>query len=168
MFSGQGSQKTGMGLSLAQCSSAAADVFSCASEVLNFDVLKLCSDETSSKLFQTEFAQPAIVAVSIAAFKALTQFDVEFQAVVGHSLGNTVALIASNVVSLEDGFKIVQARAHDMQLCEKNSEGAMCAIIGANINEIKLACQNASDYVTCANFNSPTQVVISKAKTAVD
>ena len=118
MFSGQGSLKPGMGMALAQCFPAAAKVFSCASDILNFDVLKLCSDKTSSKLFQTEFAQPAIVAVSIAAFKALAQFNVEFQAVVGHSLGSIAALIASNVVSLkdEDGFKIVQARAQAMQL----------------------------------------------------
>ena len=168
MFSGQGSQKIGMGLNLAENFKSASEVFQCASEILHTDILKICTEENSSKLFQTQFAQPAIAAVSIAAFKTLQNFNVPFQAVVGHSLGSISALMAAQVISIEDGFKIIDARAKAMQKCENNNNGTMCAIIGADKTVIKNACQNASDYVICANFNGTNQIVISGTKTAVE
>lgn len=170
MFSGQGSQKIGMGKSLASCSKSAEQVFDCASEFLQYDLLDLCTNEAhSQKLLQTQFAQPAIVAVSIAAFKALTeQQPFNFDAVVGHSLGSISALVAAGVVSVADCFKIVKARAEAMQQCENNQSGSMCAIIGASFDAIKTACDNAKGYVTCANFNGANQIVISGETAAVE
>lgn len=168
MFSGQGSQKTGMGKSLFNHSKKAKQIFECASDVLNCNMLDLCTNEANSaKLLQTGFAQPAIVAVSLAAFQALIQNEIEFSAVVGHSLGSVSAIAAAKVVSAENCFKIVKARAKAMQLCENENGGAMCAIINSNPAEVNAACKSANGYVVCANFNGAKQIVISGERTAV-
>lgn len=168
MFSGQGSQKTGIGESLVSCFDEAKQIFECASKILNYNMLDLCLNENNSKkLLQTKFAQPAIVAVSLAAFKALILKKIKFDAVVGHSLGSISAIAAANVVSVENCFKIVKARAEAMQLCENEENGAMCAIMGSNKAELELACSNAKGYVVCANFNGNKQIVISGETSAV-
>ncbi len=169
MFPGQGSQKPNMGISLVGCSKKAKEVFECASDVFHFNFFDLCSNEQNfKKLSQTRFAQPAIVAVSLAAFSALIEKGVCAQAVVGHSLGSISAMIAAEVVSLEDGFRVVKARAEAMQQCENEGDGAMCAIVGANLSDVELACSNADDYVVCANYNGVDQIVVSGKKAAVE
>lgn len=171
MFPGQGSQKTGMGKSLVENSKKAKLVFECASDVLHYDMFNLCTtEEGSQKLLQTNFAQPAIVTVSLAAFQALVEHEIEFSAVVGHSLGSISAITAAGVVSMQNCFEIVKARGEIMQQCENNQTGSMCAVIGnnLNLNYIETICKNASDYVICANFNGTNQVVLSGKTNAID
>ncbi len=171
MFPGQGSQKLNMGLSLSKISKKTKQVFECVSDIMNFNVLQLFEKkqdiEPDNRIFQTKFIQPAIVAVSLAAFIALKERNVLYDAVVGHSLGSMSALFAAECVSMEDCFKIVKYRSEAMHQCENEQNGSMCAIIGSNLEMVEDICKSASNYVTPANYNGIDQIVISGYTEAV-
>lgn len=160
LFSGQGSQKVGMGKSLCNINSNAKRVFECASDVLGFDLLKICCESKPEELSKTKYSQPAIMAVSLAAFECLKEKNVNPSAVAGHSLGEYAAMVASNILSLEDGFRVIKARASAMQECSTKHNGSMCAVIGVNPNIIEQKCNEIDGYVTCVNYNSPLQTVV--------
>lgn len=160
LFSGQGSQKIGMGKSLCDINSNAKKIFECASDILGFDLLKICCESTPEELSKTKYSQPAIMAVSLAAFECLKERNVNPCAVAGHSLGEYAAMVASNILSIEDGFKVIKARASAMQECSTKHDGSMCAIIGIDPNIIEKHCEEINGYVTCVNYNSPLQTVV--------
>lgn len=160
LFSGQGSQKVGMGKDLCDINLNAKRVFECASDVLGFDLLKICCESKPEELSKTKYSQPAIMAVSLAAFECLKEKNVSPSAVAGHSLGEYAAMVASNILSLEDGFRVIKARASAMQECSTNHSGSMCAIIGIDPNTIEQKCNEIDGYVTCVNYNSPLQTVV--------
>lgn len=160
LFSGQGSQKVGMGKSLCDINSNAKRVFECASDVLGFDLLKICCEATPEELSKTKYSQPAIMAVSLAAFECLKEKNVKPYAVAGHSLGEYAAMVASNILSLEDGFRVIKARASAMQECSTKHNGSMCAVIGVEPKIIEQKCDEIDGYVTCVNYNSPLQTVV--------
>lgn len=160
LFSGQGSQKVGMGKSLCDINSNAKRVFECASDVLDFDLLKICRESKPEELSKTKYSQPAIMAVSLAAFECLKETNIQPAAVAGHSLGEYAAMVASNILSLEDGFRVIKARASAMQECSKKHNGSMCAIIGVKPSIIEQKCDEIDGYVTCVNYNSPLQTVV--------
>ena len=105
MFSGQGSQAEGMGVSLAGNSAKAKEVFDTASQILGFDLLDKCANAPAEELAKTVIAQPAIMAVSLAGACALLEKGIEATAAVGHSLGEYATLVYTGIVSLEDGFR---------------------------------------------------------------
>ncbi|MBU0573072.1 MAG: ACP S-malonyltransferase [Candidatus Margulisiibacteriota bacterium] len=163
VFPGQGSQTIGMGKGYAD------GLLEKASEVLGFDLLKLCMEGPEEELKRTEITQPAILTVSVAAYRQLTvgsrQLTVDVMA--GHSLGEYSALVAAGSISFEDAVKTVHLRGKYMQEAVPVGKGAMAAVIGGDREKIIEILSDEAG-VEAANFNSPGQIVISGIKEAVD
>ncbi len=160
LFSGQGSQYVGMGTELIGKYPCAKEVFDEASEILGFDLAKKCSDASPEELAETIVSQPAIMAVSLAAFEAARAEGITFSAAAGHSLGEYAALAASGVVSRSDGFRLIKYRSEAMQKASQKTSGAMYAIIGKNISRADEVCAETNGYVVPVNYNSSVQTVI--------
>jgi [acyl-carrier-protein] S-malonyltransferase len=174
LFPGQGSQSPGMGKDLADNFPAARQVFEEADEALGFSLSRLCFEGPAEDLQLTENTQPAILAVSIAAFRALESTDAPAPAfVAGHSLGEYSALVAAKVLELSAALRTVRGRGRYMQEAVPVGTGAMAAVIGGDLSAIERVCGEASGNITgevcsIANINSPGQVVIAGNTAAVD
>ena len=171
VFPGQGSQTPGMGKELAENFLVARQVFEEADDALGFAISRLCFDGPAEELQLTENTQPAILTVSVAAFRAMREAGIAAPAfVAGHSLGEYSALVASGALSLSDAVRTVRARGRYMQEAVPVGTGAMAAAIGADVGEIERICAEARQDQVCsiANFNSPSQTVIAGNTEAVD
>jgi [acyl-carrier-protein] S-malonyltransferase len=174
VFPGQGSQSPGMGKDLADNFSVAREVFEEADDALGFPLSRLCFEGPAEELQLTENTQPAILAVSIAAFRALESTGAPAPAfVAGHSLGEYSALTAANVLELSAALRTVRARGRYMQEAVPVGTGAMAAVIGGELSEIQRVCAAAcvdtgGEVCSVANINSPGQVVIAGNTAAVD
>ncbi|HYI96988.1 MAG TPA: ACP S-malonyltransferase, partial [Bryobacteraceae bacterium] len=162
LFPGQGSQFAGMGKSLAEAFPAAKAVFDEADAALGFSISELCFNGPEADLKLTENTQPALLAVSTAAFRVLKEEGMEPDLVAGHSLGEYSALVASGSLGFGDAIKLVRKRGRFMQEAVPAGVGAMAALLklpeGALHSILAEAAQN--EVVTAANFNSPDQIVI--------
>ncbi|WP_306015844.1 ACP S-malonyltransferase [Oceanicaulis sp. MMSF_3324] len=173
-FPGQGSQAVGMGKPLADEFASARAVFEEVDEALGQNLSQLMWDGPIEELTLTENAQPAIMAVSLAAMAALkSDFDVDVSAaqfVAGHSLGEYSALCAAGALSVSDAAKLLKLRGQSMQKAVPVGQGAMAALLGADMEQAEKAISLASSegIVTIANDNAPGQIVISGDKSAVD
>ena len=136
------------------------DVFSRASEILGFDLAEKINNSTEEELSKTVYSQPAIMATSLVALEAMKINGAIFSAVAGHSLGEYAAMVASGVLSFEDGFKVIKARAAAMQKAAEQNSGAMYAVIGKPAEEIEQVCSEIDGYVVPVNYNSSAQTVI--------
>lgn len=168
LFSGQGSQYVGMAKELCGISKNAACVFECAGDILGYDLKKLCFDGPAEELNKTVHSQPAIMATSLCAFEAVRERGLDFCAVAGHSLGEYAAMVASEMIGIEDGFKLIKARAESMQNAAEQNSGAMCAVIGPSSDEVEEVLNSVDGYVAAVNYNSPVQTVIAGETAAVD
>jgi [acyl-carrier-protein] S-malonyltransferase len=171
VFPGQGSQAPGMGKDLAEKFASARQVFEEADDALGFAISRLCFDGPAEDLQLTENTQPAIVTVSVAAFRAMQDAGIGAPAfVAGHSLGEYSALVAAGALSLPDAVRTVRARGRYMQEAVPVGTGAMAAVIGGELSEIERVCAEARDDQVCsiANLNSPNQAVIAGNTEAVD
>lgn len=168
LFSGQGSQYVGMAKELLEMFPDLQYIFDTASEILGFSLSEKCFNSTEEELAKTEFAQPAIMATSLVAFEAVKKLGIAPSMVAGHSLGEYAAMVASGMLSLEDGFKIIKERAAAMGKCAANQDGAMAAVIGLSAEEIEEALKAVSGYVVPVNYNSPIQTVIAGETASVD
>ena len=171
VFPGQGSQSPGMGKDLSDNFPAARQVFEEADEALGFPLSRLCFEGPAEELQLTENTQPAILATSVAAFRALESAGAPAPAfVAGHSLGEYSALVAANVLELSAALRTVRARGRYMQEAVPVGTGAMAAVIGGELADIERVCAEASGSEVCsvANINSPGQVVIAGNTAAVD
>ncbi|MBA3442370.1 MAG: ACP S-malonyltransferase [Pyrinomonadaceae bacterium] len=170
IFPGQGSQYAGMGRNLAENSSVAREVFEEADEVLGFSLSRLCFEGSAEELQSTENTQPAILAVSIAAWRVVkaTGFPSP-NYVAGHSLGEYSALVAASALTLASALKTVRARGRYMQEAVPLGAGAMAAV-GAELQVVMEVCAQSQQYGICAlaNINSPRQIVIAGDVAAVD
>lgn len=168
LFPGQGAQAVGMGRDLAEQVPAAAAMFRRAGEVLGFDLAKVCFEGPEAELTRSDRAQPAIFVVSAACAEALTlaKPGLVWAFTAGHSLGEWTALYAAGVVSFDDALRILQARGRFMQeACEQNP-GAMLAVLGLPREAVEQVAARSGAEV--ANFNEPTQTVLSGTREAID
>ena len=174
IFPGQGSQAVGMGAALADASRTAKDVFSEVDEALGQNLFRLMREGPEDELKLTENAQPAIMAHSLAVFRALTKdggIDLgKAGFVAGHSLGEYSALCAAGSFDLATTAKLLKLRGQAMQQAVPVGEGAMAALLGADLALAqKIAAAAAQrEICTVANDNDPSQVVISGHKAAID
>jgi len=171
IFPGQGSQSPGMGKDLAEKFPVAQQVFEEADDALGFAISRLCFEGPAEDLQLTENTQPAILTVSVAAFRAMMEAGISGPAfVAGHSLGEYSALVAAGALSLSDAVRTVRARGRYMQEAVPVGTGAMAAVLGGELSEIQRICEEASEGQVCcvANFNSPNQAVIAGNTEAVD
>lgn len=168
LFSGQGSQYTGMGKELLEANPEFSFIYDKASEILGYDLKKVTFEGTEEELSQTCNSQPAIMAVSLLCFEVAKKNGIEFGAVAGHSLGEYAAMVASGILSLEDGFKVIKARAATMDKAGKETEGAMYAVMKMTAEEIEEVCKSVDGYVVPVNYNSSVQTVIAGEKKAAE
>jgi len=168
VFTGQGSQRPGMGQDFYQNNDTAKKVFDEASDAIGEDIAKLCFEE-DPKLNLTEFTQPAIVTTEIAIFRALAD-KYSFAPVLfaGHSLGEYAALCAAGVIPLKEVVQIVRKRGQLMQEAVPAGVGKMAALVLENIESSDYATICRESGAEIANYNSIGQVVISGATDAID
>ena len=171
IFPGQGSQSVGMGAALADASRPARDVFDEVDEALGQNLFRLMREGPDEELKLTENAQPAIMAHSIAVLRAwgVDLSDVA-SLVAGHSLGEYSALCAAGSFDLATTAKLLKLRGQAMQAAVPVGEGAMAALLGADLPMARRIAEAAAQGEVCtvANDNDPSQVVISGAKAAID
>lgn len=163
LFPGQGSQYAGMGKTLADAYPEASQTFAEADEALGWALSKLCFEGPEADLRRTENTQPALLAVSIAAFRVLdARAGLQPTFVAGHSLGEWSALVAAGALSFADALRLVRKRGQYMQEAVPEGVGAMAALLrlpeAALPGILETAAQG--EVVTAANLNSPDQIVI--------
>ena len=175
VFPGQGSQKVGMGAELAAASPAARAVFEEVDDALGMKLSTIMLDGPEDQLILTENAQPAIMANAIATLRVLeSEFGVKLAdkgaCVAGHSLGEYTALCAVGAFDLATTARLLKLRGSAMQAAVPVGEGAMAALLGADIEKASALAAAATDGEVCevANDNDPTQVVISGHKGAIE
>lgn len=171
VFPGQGSQTVGMLKELSEQNAIVKETFAQASSVLGYDLWQVVQDGPAEELNKTWITQPALLAASVAIFRAWGAQDgakPEFMA--GHSLGEYSALVCAGVIDFQDAIKLVELRGKLMQEAVPAGTGAMYAIIGLDNDAIAKACEQAAQgqVVSPVNFNSPGQVVIAGNKDAVE
>lgn len=159
LCSGQGSQYAGMGKELFDQFTSARRVYECGSDILGFDLAKISFEGSDADLAPTGVSQPAIFAVSMAAYYAALEFC-ESGAFAGHSLGEYAALTAAGAFSLENGFRVISARAAAMQRAADENPGSMFAILGSDEATVTQVCEETEGYVLPVNYNSLNQTVI--------
>ena len=174
-FPGQGSQHVGMGADLAKTYPTAARIFDEVDEALGQALSQIMWDGPEETLTLTENAQPALMAVSLAAIRVLEQEKGVVLAdrakfVAGHSLGEYSALAAAGAISLADTARLLKTRGKAMQAAVPVGQGAMAALLGADLDDAEKLAEAAADGDICqaANDNAPGQVVLSGTKTAIE
>jgi [acyl-carrier-protein] S-malonyltransferase len=169
IFPGQGSQKVGMGLELAQAYPVARATFEEADSVLDRKLSQLCFDGPDETLKQTENTQLAILTCSVAALRILEELGVSPDIVAGHSLGEYSALVAAGVLAFSDALKLVEYRAQFMAEASRRQDCTMAAILGLEAEALQDLCEAASSVgvVQIANYNCPGQLIVSGETTAV-
>ena len=173
VFPGQGSQMIGMGRSLAETYPAAAAVFDEVDAALDEPLSRVIWDGTPEDLTLTRNAQPALMATSIAAIKALAVQGhpvTDAAYVAGHSLGEYSALCAADALSLSDTARLLRIRGAAMQEAVPVGEGAMAALLGLDFETAVAVAEEAAEGEVCeaANDNDPAQVVVSGHRKAVE
>lgn len=175
VFPGQGSQKVGMGSELADASKAARTVFEEVDDALSQNLSTIMRDGPEEELTLTANAQPAIMANAIATLRVLEQdFGVSLaeagHCVAGHSLGEYTALCAVDAFSLADTARLLKLRGEAMQAAVPVGVGAMCALLGADVDKALALAAAAAEGEICelANDNDPTQVVLSGHAGAIE
>ena len=172
LFPGQGSQAVGMGRDLRDKFEVAARTFAEADEALGFSISKLCFEGPEEELRLTENTQPAILTVSVAAWRVLEGEGVRPELAAGHSLGEWSAHVAAGTLSFRDAVRAVKARGRAMQQAVPAGQGGMAAVLMLDAAQVAEACAEAAAQtgltVGAANLNSPGQTVISGALAAVE
>ena len=175
IFPGQGSQEIGMGKALADAFPAAREVFEAVDEALGQKLSDLMWNGTIEALTLTANTQPALMAHSLAAMKALeagfglSAKDAAY--VAGHSLGEYSALAAAGALTISDTARLLRIRGNAMQSAVQPGEGAMAALLGADVAQAEAACvagRDAGGVCELANDNAPGQLVLSGSKAAID
>ena len=175
VFPGQGSQKVGMGAELADASAAAREVFQEVDEALGQNLSRIMREGPEEELTLTENAQPAIMANAIAVLRVIERegglsIAANGECVAGHSLGEYTALCAVGAFSLGDTARLLKLRGQAMQAAVPVGVGAMCALLGADLEKAQAVADAAAEGEVCqvANDNDPGQVVLSGQRGAIE
>ncbi|MFA9200151.1 MAG: ACP S-malonyltransferase [Cypionkella sp.] len=175
VFPGQGSQKVGMGVELAQTSAAAREVLEEVDDALGQKLSAIMAEGPEDQLTLTENAQPAIMAHAIAVLRVLEKeggiaLTAAAEATAGHSLGEYTALCAAGAFTLADTARLLKLRGQAMQAAVPVGAGAMCALLGADLEKAQALAEAAAEGEVCqvANDNDPTQVVLSGHRGAIE
>lgn len=170
IFPGQGSQLVGMGVDVANHSSAAREIFSRANQILGYDLLELQRSGPEERLRETEFSQPAIFTTNVALYYAVGE-TLSPVASAGHSFGEFCSLAIADSLSFDEALKIVNERGKAMQYAAEQAPGGMSAVLGMDAEKIREVVERikaqTGKRVQLANFNSPAQIVISGDLSAV-
>lgn len=172
LFPGQGSQYVGMGKKWLKENLVAKRIFEEASDILGMDMVKLCIDGDLEQLSQTKNTQLSILTVSVAAFRVfMSEYELEPEYLVGHSLGEISALTCAGAMSFTDAINIVRMRGKLMSMASNNLDGKMLAIEGLDRGTVDKVCRSIKEnnsVVSISNYNAPKQYVISGHTKAVD
>jgi len=170
MFPGQGSQQVGMGRELAAMYPVAKETFDEADAALGYKLSQVCFEGPEDQLKLTEITQPAILTVSVAAWRVLQSQGMTPSYVAGHSLGEYSAHVAAGTLSFADAVRTVKNRGKYMQEAVPVGVGAMAAILALPAEKVEEICAEVAQGEVCqaANLNSPDQTVISGNKAAVE
>lgn len=166
VFPGQGAQYVGMGKDFYEQFPVCREVFEKASKASGLDIAALCFEENEN-IHITEYTQIVMLTVEAAILKAVEGMGIQAQVHAGLSLGEYGALIASEVISMEDAFRVVRQRGILMQEAVPTG-GAMTAVMGMDGDQIAEICEKTEGIVSVANYNCPGQIVITGEKTAVE
>jgi [acyl-carrier-protein] S-malonyltransferase len=169
IFPGQGAQKVGMGKALADAYPICRETFDEADAALGEPLSRVIFEGPDEQLVLTENTQPAILAVSVAAYRLLASRGLMPAFVAGHSLGEYSANVAAGTFPFADALRLVRRRGQYMQEAVPAGEGAMAAILGLDAGKVAEACAEAAqgEVVSAANLNGAGQVVISGSRDAV-
>ena len=169
LFPGQGSQSVGMGKTLADRFNVTRQTFQEADDALGFSLSKLCFEGPAEALQLTENTQPALLTVSIAAFRVLQEQGLKPDYVAGHSLGEYSALVAAESIEFSDAVRLVRKRGQYMQAAVPPGIGAMAALLKLPEGKLDSILAEAAqgEVVSAANLNSPDQIVIAGHSAAV-
>lgn len=170
VFPGQGSQSVGMLAVLAAAESVVPETFAEASEVLGYDLWRLCQEGPEAELGRTERTQPAMLAAGVATWRAWQKHGgARPVAMAGHSLGEYTSLVCSGALDFRAAVDLVAFRGRVMQEAVPAGQGAMAAVLGLDDAEVVAACAEAAgdEVAEAVNFNAPGQVVVAGHATAV-
>ncbi len=168
MFPGQGAQFTGMGEDFFHKYQEARIVYEKASSVVGRDLAKLCFETEAEELSNTINTQLAISTTSLAILAVLKKYGIVADIDVGLSLGEYVALIDSNILSMEDGLKLLERRSYFMANKVPNEKYSMIAVMGLEASKIEEICQKANGFVVPANYNYSGQIVVTGEEKIVE
>lgn len=170
LFPGQGSQSVGMGKELAAKYPIAEKTFAEADEALGYKLSQVCFEGPEEQLRLTEVTQPAILTVSVAAWRVVAEKGLKPSLVAGHSLGEYSAHVAAGTLGFLDAVRSVRLRGQYMQEAVPVGMGAMAAILGLDLDQVMAVCRDAAQGEVCepANINSGEQIVISGHTAAVE
>jgi trans-AT polyketide synthase/acyltransferase/oxidoreductase domain-containing protein len=163
LFPGQGAQRKGMGEDLFE---EFKDLTQKADEILGYSIKELCLEDSDSRLLQTQFTQPAVYVVNALSYFNKTRTSPKPDYVLGHSVGEYNALLASGVLDFENGLKLVNKRG---QLMSEATGGGMAAVMGLSADQVEeILNQNNLNKLYIANYNSPHQIAISGLKKDIE
>ena len=170
LFPGQGSQKVGMGLDLMEKSEKAKKYFDISNEIMDCDIQSIIFNGPEEKLKRTEYTQPGMYIVSVILGYLIIDRGLRPNVLAGHSLGEYSALTVGGAFDFITGLRLVKMRSESMAMAGKNEKGTMAAIIGLNEQKIEKLCKsyNGEGVLVIANYNSPTQIVISGTEAAIE
>ena len=163
VFPGQASQYVGMASDLCSTRTEVKGLFSKASDILGFDLAKICFQGPEERLRETDVTQPAVFVHSVAVLLMLAEEGIFPSVTAGHSLGEYSALVAAEAIEFEEALELVRERSRSMLQAGFLNAGTMSAIIGLDAIEVNRLCEisSARGVVVTANFNAPGQTVIS-------